>query len=1066
MNVGSKSFSGKRSYTDSEFYNPSEALKQCRPIKILFNASLQQAMRFKSVISIMVLTILLTQYFSFTGTSQSGQIVLSYDFNTRRGETNRWVDVNGDSNYDYRVDINNWNIRSASGGITMTFDPSTITLSVTANIQNAQPVTWVNGYPEIYFGRKPWDTQYANGLGVDFPLKVADLASRSLPVSFSIDIQSLHPPMSFNMAADAWIVRQSVANSPSKAPSQGDVELMVWVFSQNLGPAGSKVGEESIGGRAWEVWRMESVSWGGWQYIAFVPKGWSLTKGSISYDIAEFVRATARYTTFDISNHYLLNWEIGTEWGAMNSDGIAQFQWTISGFRVNTTLVSPSPAYDFETGKENWNGWDAITSVTQTTTDAKIGVGSLKCYFNQSINEDGKISVTFSSLKNLSGMRLSAWVKVPTRDFMIKIFAQDEDWTWLDAGGVDAPPPNMWAQVTWDLPKSTVDGFDPTKIKRVGVMFGRWGKPKWNGYVYMDAFGWQPIPPPTDTPLTLPSGMFRGINIGNALEAPYEGGWGVVIKDEYFRIIKEAGFDTVRIPIRWSAHASQNPPYTIDENFFKRVDHVVNKALEQGLTTIINIHHYEEIVQNPDKHSGRFLALWRQIAERYKNYSERLYFELLNEPCLQLTSDIWNQFVKDALNVIRTTNPTRKVIIGPTNWNSVYHLKYLEVPDDPNIIVTFHFYTPFEFTHQGAEWVDQPPTLGRMWSGTDVEKNQIMNELNIAFEWAAQRNLPLLMGEFGAYSKADMDSRARWTSFVAREAEKRGIAWCYWEFCSGFGAYDPVKNEWREPLLNALIPEQPKLASVASINLSKNLIRPWENITITGRVSPARITSVIIKASTDQVKWMNIAQVNSANDGTYSYTWTPNDTEVTYYLHSSTPASAGYVAAESSVVSLSVTMVPDALQQSFLNITLPTGEKCGIKACSTSTFLNVGIDTSEHKIIATVSGSDGTTGITAIFLPKKLLDTYGVTTGDILLTVDGVETIPYAITSPAGCVIIITYFHSGHTFTVYYATYQLMLNVKDYAGNPLANATVKLAGPVTRITNTNESGIALFTKII
>ncbi|MEM3713005.1 MAG: cellulase family glycosylhydrolase [Thermoproteota archaeon] len=796
---------------DSKFHSLSEALKQYGSVKIFFNIPLQQAMRLKSIISIVVLTILLAQYFSFTGMAQSSQIVLSYDFNVRRGETNRWVDINGDGENDYHIDINNWNVESASGGITMVFDPRTITLSVTADIQNAKPITWVNGYPEIYFGRKPWDAQYANGLGIDFPLRVSDLFSKSLPVSFSVDIQSLYPSMGFNIAADAWIVRQSIANSPSTAPSQGDVEVMVWVFGQNLGPAGSKVGEENIGGRTWEVWRMESVSWGGWQYIAFVPKGWNLAKGSIEYDIAEFVRATARYTTFDISNHYLLDWEIGTEWGTMNSQGIAQFQWTISGFRINTTTVSPSSAYDFETGKEDWNGWDAITSVAQTTIDAKTGVGSLECYFNQSIKDDGKVSVTFSSAKNLSGMRLSAWVKVPTRDFMIKIFAQDEDWTWLDAGGVDTPPPNMWVQVTWDLPKSTVDGFNPARIKRVGIMFGRWGKPKWNGYIYVDAFDWQPIPLLPNTPLALPPGMFRGINIGNALEAPYEGEWGIVIRDEYFRIIKEAGFDTVRIPIRWSAHALQNPPYTIDENFFKRVDHVISKALEQGLTTIINVHHYEEIMQNPDIHSSRFLALWRQISERYRNYPDRLYFELLNEPCLQLTSDVWNKLIRDALNIIRATNPTRKVIIGPTNWNSIYHLKYLEIPDDPNIIVTFHFYTPFEFTHQGAEWVDQPPPIGREWIGTDAEKNQIINELNIAFEWAAQHNLSLLMGEFGAYSKADMDSRVRWTSFVAREAEKRGIAWCYWEFCSSFGAYDPVNNQWRESLLNALIPKQCKL---------------------------------------------------------------------------------------------------------------------------------------------------------------------------------------------------------------------------------------------------------------
>ncbi len=103
--------------------------------------------------------------------------------------------------------------------------------------------------------------------------------------------------------------------------------------------------------------------------------------------------------------------------------------------------------------------------------------------------------------------------------------------------------------------------------------------------------------------------ILRGINMGNALEAPREGEWGVVIKDEYFKIIKEAGFSHVRIPIRWNAHADMNPPYTIEKAFFDRVDHVVNEALKNGLFIIINIHHYEEIMQYPEKHKDRFLAL-------------------------------------------------------------------------------------------------------------------------------------------------------------------------------------------------------------------------------------------------------------------------------------------------------------------------------------------------------------------------------------------------------------------------------------------------------------------------
>jgi len=303
--------------------------------------------------------------------------------------------------------------------------------------------------------------------------------------------------------------------------------------------------------------------------------------------------------------------------------------------------------------------------------------------------------------------------------------------------------------------------------------------------------------------------VLRGVNMGNALEAPIEGQWGVVIKDEYFKLIKSSGFDHVRIPVKWSAHADLTPPYTIDSSFFSRVDHVINEALGNGLYVILNIHHYEEIMQEPSKHKDRFLKLWEQISTHYKNYSEKLWFELLNEPCLNLNSSLWNQYIKEATSIIRKTNSTRKIIVGPADWNSIYKLRELEVPKEPNIIVTFHYYNPFQFTHQGAEWVSPSPPVGTKWLGTEEEKDTISRELDIVVAWSkAHNNIPLFLGEFGAYSKADPESRVRWTSYLARSAEARDIAWCYWEFCSGFGIYDPVRGEWRLPLLRALIPEK------------------------------------------------------------------------------------------------------------------------------------------------------------------------------------------------------------------------------------------------------------------
>src|SRR5437762_9482587 len=87
----------------------------------------------------------------------------------------------------------------------------------------------------------------------------------------------------------------------------------------------------------------------------------------------------------------------------------------------------------------------------------------------------------------------------------------------------------------------------------------------------------------------------RGINIGNALEAPKEGEWGVTLKAEYFKAIKEAGFDTVRLPLKWSAHAAAGAPYTIDPKFAQRVDWAIDQAVTNRLNIIVNAHHYAEM---------------------------------------------------------------------------------------------------------------------------------------------------------------------------------------------------------------------------------------------------------------------------------------------------------------------------------------------------------------------------------------------------------------------------------------------------------------------------------------
>ena len=313
-----------------------------------------------------------------------------------------------------------------------------------------------------------------------------------------------------------------------------------------------------------------------------------------------------------------------------------------------------------------------------------------------------------------------------------------------------------------------------------------------------------PEPSPTSLP---PAALRRGVNMGNMLEAPSEGEWGVTLQEEYFVLIKEAGFDFVRLPVRWSAHAEQDSPYTIDPTFFARVDEVVNWALERDLAVIVDFHHYEEMMWDPWSNKDRFLGIWKQVAEHYKDYPSHVLFELLNEPNDQLNASLWNQYLAESLAIVRETNPTRDVVIGPASWNAYDWVSTLDVPNDEHLLITFHYYLPFQFTHQGAEWVaGSDPWLGTTWTATDAEKAEITAHFDSVAEWAKRHNdVRILLGEFGAYSKADLDSRVRWTEYVRSEAERHGFAWAYWEFASGFGIYDPEARVWRDELLEGLI---------------------------------------------------------------------------------------------------------------------------------------------------------------------------------------------------------------------------------------------------------------------
>ena len=279
------------------------------------------------------------------------------------------------------------------------------------------------------------------------------------------------------------------------------------------------------------------------------------------------------------------------------------------------------------------------------------------------------------------------------------------------------------------------------------------------------------------------------------------------MQDKHFELIKEAGFNNVRIPLHPFRDAGIDEKNEITENWFEALDWAVEQSLFNGLMAILDFHEFGTMGQDPMGNKERFLATWEQMGERYSDQPDEVIFEILNEPNKELTPELWNQFYSEALAIIRETNPTRTVIIGPGHWNSIGYLEQLELPeDDRNIIATVHYYSPMEFTHQGARWSSQRDKIGVPWNATPEEQQAITRDFQKAQAWAEEHDRPRFLGEFGAYDRADMDSRVRYISFVTRHAEKLGWSWAYWQFDSDFILYNIPEDKWIEPLRDALVP--------------------------------------------------------------------------------------------------------------------------------------------------------------------------------------------------------------------------------------------------------------------
>jgi len=279
-------------------------------------------------------------------------------------------------------------------------------------------------------------------------------------------------------------------------------------------------------------------------------------------------------------------------------------------------------------------------------------------------------------------------------------------------------------------------------------------------------------------------------------------------KEGNFAKIREAGFTSVRINLHPFKQMDAANGWALKPSWLDTLDWAVKGALAARLAVILDMHEFHAMAENPAGRKPAWLAFWKQVATRFKDAPDDVVFELLNEPFGKLTPELWNDYLKEGLAVVRATNPTRVVILGGGRWNSIDGLQTLVLPeDDRNLIATVHYYTPMEFTHQGAPWnAENKDKSGVLWTGTDQERRRIELDFARAQQWAVAHDRPVLLGEFGAYDQADMDSRARYTAAVARTAERLGWSWAYWQFDSDFVVYDVEGDAWVEPLRKALLP--------------------------------------------------------------------------------------------------------------------------------------------------------------------------------------------------------------------------------------------------------------------
>jgi endoglucanase len=290
------------------------------------------------------------------------------------------------------------------------------------------------------------------------------------------------------------------------------------------------------------------------------------------------------------------------------------------------------------------------------------------------------------------------------------------------------------------------------------------------------------------------------------------------LKSADFAFLKRLGIKSIRLPVAFEYFEDKHIP---DEQIFSHIDNIVKQCDLYGFKLIIDYHNGSFGENNYLTETPRIINTWLKLTKRYKNVScDRLFFELYNEPP-HMDPQIWKDAAYNIVTAIRKIDIQRTLIVGASNYNSIYELsRFVRLADD-NIIYTFHFYEPFLFTHQGAAWIgDQESTTGVPFpynaekfpvinpkaKNTDGEKNydkysrdgneqSIKDKLEIVKSWADKYDVPILCGEYGVYNKyADLDSRCRYIKAVRQTLKLLNIPGMLWDYNSSFSIFNGVPS--------------------------------------------------------------------------------------------------------------------------------------------------------------------------------------------------------------------------------------------------------------------------------